>query len=369
MSTTVPSKLFEPIQVGRLALKHRIVHAPVTRMRCNDQHIPQLPVMQEYYSQRASVPGTLIIGEGTLVNPKAGGYPNVPGLWNDKQAAAWKEITDAVHEKQSYIIAQLWTAGRDADPKILAAEDPSYGLIAPSQIPMNGREIPRALTVEEIGSLVKSYAEAASLAVNKAGFDGVEIHIANGYLVNQFLEDVSNNRTDKYGGSIENRARFGLEIIEAVTKEIGQDRVAVRFSPWSTFQDMRMQDPVPTYSYMVTTIKNRYPDFAYISVCEPRVDGSTTKETTVESTDSSDFIRAIWAPKPLIVAGGFDRESGIARADDTGDLIGFGRKFTSNPDLPIRLMKNLPLTQHDRSTFYLPGDDSGRGYTDWSFAA
>ncbi|GAW03463.1 nadh:flavin oxidoreductase nadh oxidase [Lentinula edodes] len=317
MSST---KLFKPIEVGNLSLKHRVVLAPLTRMRCDDQHVPQLPVMREYYSQRARSPGTLLIAEGTLVDPKAGGYPNVPGIWNDKQAAAWKEITYAVHKNGSYIFLQLWTAGRDADPKLLAAEDPSYTLIAPSAIPMEGHDVPRALEVDEIKLLIQSY----------------------------FLEDVSNNRTDEYGGSIENRARLGLEIIEAVTKEVGQEKVGVRFSPWSTFQDMRMQDPIPTYSYIVKNIKKLYPNFAYVSVCEPRVEGSTTRDTPITSTDSNDFIRDIWTPKPLIVAGGFDRATAIARADSTGDLIAFGRRYISNPDLPERLFKNLPLTPYDR---------------------
>ncbi|KAJ3810191.1 hypothetical protein F5876DRAFT_77025 [Lentinula aff. lateritia] len=365
MSST---KLFKPIEVGNLSLKHRVVLAPLTRMRCDDQHVPQLPVMREYYSQRARIPGTLLIAEGTLVDPKAGGYPNVPGIWNDKQAAAWKEITYAVHKNGSHIFLQLWTTGRDADPKLLAAEDPSYTLIAPSAIPIKGHDVPRALEVDEIKSLIQSYVRAASNAINKAGFDGVEILMANGYLLNQFLEDVSNNRTDEYGGSIENRARLGLEIIEAVTKEVGQEKVGVRFSPWSTFQDMRMQDPIPTYSYIVKNIKKLYPNFAYVSVCEPRVEGSTTRDTPITSTDSNDFIRDIWAPKPLIVAGGFDRATAIERADSTGDLIAFGRKYISNPDLPKRLFKNLPLTPYDRSTFYLPGDASGRGYTDWPAA-
>ncbi|KIK68707.1 hypothetical protein GYMLUDRAFT_153811 [Collybiopsis luxurians FD-317 M1] len=368
MSPNAASALFKPIQLGNILLRHRVVLAPLTRVRCNDEHVPQLPVMREYYSQRASTPGTLLIAEGTLVDPKAGGLSNVPGIWNDTQAAAWREITDAVHQKSSHIFVQLWTLGRDADPKILAAEDPAYTLIAPSEIPMEGRQIPRALGVGEIKSLIQSYVNAASNAVNKAGFDGVEIHIANGYLTNQFLEDVSNNRTDEYGGSIENRSRFALEIIDAVAKEIGEEKVAARLSPWSTFQDMRMKDPIPTYSYLVKTIKERHPDFAYLSVCEPRVVGSTTRDTVISSSDSNDFIREIWAPKPLIVAGGFDRDSAIERADSTGDLIAFGRKYISNPDLPQRLLKDLPLTPYDRSTFYLTGDASGRGYTDWPFA-
>ncbi|KAE9392573.1 FMN-linked oxidoreductase [Gymnopus androsaceus JB14] len=344
-------------------------------MRCDDQHVPQLPVMREYYSQRASTPGTLLIAEGTLVDPKAGGYPNVPGLWNDVQSKAWKEITDAVHKNGSHIFVQLWTAGRDADPKILAAENPEYTLIGPSEIPLQGpseislqgpsegplqgKGVPRALEVDEIKSLVQSYAKAASIAVNKAGFDGVEIHFANGYLVNQFLEDVSNNRKDEYGGSIENRARFGLEIVDAVVREIGQEKVGARF---------RMKDPIPTYSYVIKTIKDLYPNFAYISVCEPRVVGSSTLDAKIDASDSNDFIRDIWSPKPLIVAGGFDRESAIERADSTGDLIAFGRRYISNPDLPKRLLKNLPLTPYDRSTFYLAGDASGRGYSDWPFA-
>ncbi|KAE9392574.1 NADH:flavin oxidoreductase/NADH oxidase [Gymnopus androsaceus JB14] len=368
MSTSTSSSLFQPIQVGNLLLKHRVVLAPLTRMRCDDQHVPQLPVMREYYSQRSSTPGTLLIAEGTLVDPKAGGYPNVPGLWNDVQSKAWKEITDAVHKNGSHIFVQLWTTGRDADPKILAAENPEYTLIGPSEIPMQGKGVPRALEVDEIKSLVQSYAKAASLAVNKAGFDGVEIHFANGYLVNQFLEDVSNNRKDEYGGSIENRARFGLEVVDAVVREIGQEKVGARFSPWSTFLDMRMKDPIPTYSYVIKTIKDLYPNFAYISVCEPRVVGDSTFDANIYANDSNDFIRDIWSPKPLIVAGGFDRESAIKRADSTGDLIAFGRRYISNPDLPKRLLKNLPLTPYDRSTFYLAGDASGRGYSDWPFA-
>ncbi|KAF9077372.1 hypothetical protein BDP27DRAFT_1283307 [Rhodocollybia butyracea] len=365
MSPTAPQKLFQPIQVGNLLLKHRVVLAPLTRVRSDDQHVPQLPVMRDYYSQRASTPGTLLIAEGTLVDPKAGGYANVPGIWNDAQAAAWKEITDAVHRNGSYIFIQLWTAGRDGDPKVLAAENPSYDLIGPSAIPIKGRETPRALEVDEIKALVQSYVKAASNAINKAGFDGVEIHFANGYLVNQFLEDVSNNRTDEYGGSIENRARFGLEIVDAVAKEVGQEKVGARFSPWSPFLDMRMEDPIPTYSYVVKTIKGLYPDFAYISVCEPRVAGSTTMDSNIAQSDSNDFIRKIWAPKPLITAGGFDRESAIQQADSTGDLIAFGRKYIPNPDLPRRLLQNFPLTPYDRSTFYGAGDSSGKGYSDY----
>jgi NADPH2 dehydrogenase len=246
-------KLFQPIQVGELNLRHRVVMAPLTRFRASDDHVPG-PHHTVYYSQRASAPGTLIITEATYISPEAGGFGNAPGIWSEEQIHAWKEVrradthvlslsnsiqfqkvTSAVHAKGSYIFLQLWALGRTAwDPAYKPGLD--YPLVSAGDIGIKGQPTPRPLTKEEIKSYVANYAKAARNAVHLAGFDGVEIHNANGYLLDQFVQDVSNNRPDEYGGSIENRARFSLEIVEAVEKEVGQTRMGIRFSPWGQVQ-------------------------------------------------------------------------------------------------------------------------------------
>lgn len=200
----------------------------------------------------------------------------------------------------------------------------------------------------------------------RAGFDGVEVHGANGYLIDQFLQDVSNQRTDEYGGSIKNRVRFGLEVLDAVVKVIGPRRTGIRVSPWSTAQDMGMQDLVPTFSYFVSEVKRKHPDLAYLHVVEPRVVIDRPKKAS--ALESNDFIRRIWAPKPLISAGGYTRESAMQTADGKGDIIAFGRYFISNPDLTTRLKENIPFTPYDRSTFYLHGEVS-EGHIDYPFAS
>ncbi|KIY64624.1 FMN-linked oxidoreductase [Cylindrobasidium torrendii FP15055 ss-10] len=364
------SKLFEPIKVGRLDLQHRVVLAPLTRFKATQPgHVP-VPVMKEYYSQRASAPGTLLITEATFIAPKAGGFKHVPGIWSEEQIAIWKEITDNVHAQGSYIYLQLWAIGRAAEPDVLASEDPSLPFVSASSIPLAGTTIaPRPLTIPEIQEYVQLYATAAENAVHKAGFDGVEIHGANGYLIDQFFQDVSNVRTDAYGGSIENRARFGLEVVDAVAKAVGADRVALRLSPWSPFQDMKMADPKPTFAYITKQLKEHHPDLAYLHVVEPRISGIVDSDGTDE--ESNDFLREIWAPKPFIAAGGYNRQTALAameRAQHTGELLAFGRYFISNPDLVRKLKENLPLTKYDRAMFYIPGDWTGLGYTDYPFA-
>ncbi|KAL0953033.1 hypothetical protein HGRIS_007235 [Hohenbuehelia grisea] len=368
-SSTVP-KLFQPIDVGATKLTHRVVLAPLTRARAAKEHVPLRPIVKEYYEQRASTPGTLLITEATFIAAQAGGYENIPGIWNEAQISAWKEITDAVHSKGSFIYLQLWALGRTASPKDLVAENPDFRLVGASDIRLSyGKDHAiHPLTTQEIQEYIQLYATAASNAVHQAGFDGVEIHGANGYLVDQFLQDVTNNRTDEYGGSIENRARFGLEVVAAVVKAVGAERTAIRLSPWSTFQEMGMQDPVPTFSYVATCLAKDYPSFAFIHVVEPRVMGNIDRETIGEH-EQNDFLRKIWAGRPYIAAGGFVRENAIEQAEK-GDkeLIAFGRWFIPNPDLPQRLRNNLKLTPYDRSTFYLSGDASGRGYSDYKFA-
>ncbi len=225
---------------------------------------------------------------------------------------------------------QLWAIGRCANPSILNAQKIPY--VSASAIPLKASPsyIPRPLTIAEINKLAQSFGKAASNAVNKAGFDGVEVHGSSGYLVDQFLQDTSNERRDEYGGSVEGRTRFAMEVLEAITKAVGQDRTAIRISPWSKFNDMRMEDPKPTFSYLVTQIRERFPDLSYIHVVEPRVaDMDIRKDSDLSEDEEIDFLRKIWAPRPFVVAGGYTRELALKGAEK-GDIIASGRLFLSN---------------------------------------
>ncbi|KAJ7478737.1 hypothetical protein B0H11DRAFT_2028499 [Mycena galericulata] len=364
MPASVP-ELFQPVNVGMLHLQHRVVLAPLTRVRSSDPgHVPLLPMMKEYYNQRASTPGTLLITEATFIAARAGGIAHVPGIWDAAQIAAWKEITDSVHAAGSHIFLQLWALGRAADPNQLRKEDASFPYVSASDVKMeSAKETPRPLAVTEIQEHVDLYAQAARNAL-RAGFDGVEIHAANGYLIDQFSQDVSNKRKDEYGGSVENRARFALEVVDAVTSAVAGDRTGIRLSPWSRFQEMGMADPKPTFTYLVSQIKAAHLDFAYIHVVEPRIAGDD--DAIGHDSDGNDFLPALWAPRTLISAGGYTRESALSRAENEGDLIAFGRRFLANPDLPVRLMKRIPLNETDRKTFFRV--ESAEGYTDYPFA-
>ncbi|KAJ7053841.1 hypothetical protein C8F01DRAFT_1164942 [Mycena amicta] len=367
--TASDSKLFQPIRIGDIELGHRVVFAPSTRYRADTKHVP-LPHVGEYYEQRASS-GGLLITEATLPALRMGGEPNAPGIWSDEQIAAWKKacrlsflpITEKVHAKGSHIYLQLWNLGRAGEPGILAADNLPY--VSASNVAMTGRTVdPRPLTVPELKEYLELYATAASNAVHKAGFDGVEVHSANGYLLNQFLHDGSNTRTDEYGGpSVENRARFPLEVVDAVVKAVGQSKTGVRFSPW----DMYMEDPRPTYSYVVTQLRDRFPDLAYLHVVEPRADGAQTVEN-IRAGASNDFIRQIWGARPFISAGGYTRETALAVAEDKGDIVAFSRGFIANPDLPYRLLNDIKLTVGDRAYYYVFGSTDPKGYTDYPFA-
>ncbi|KAE9405721.1 FMN-linked oxidoreductase [Gymnopus androsaceus JB14] len=368
--------LFQPAQVGEMSLFHRIVMATLTRLRIDADHVP-LPVVVKYYAQRASVPGTLLITEATLISHQAGGYAFVPGIWSDKQVERWKEVTDAVHAKGSYIYLQLWALGRAASPSQPTYEPNfPYPYVSASNIPMEPGDpfIPRPLEVSEIQEYIAWYTTAAKNA-ERAGFDGVEIHAANGYLLDQFLQDVSNVRTDGYGGSVENRARFTLEVVDAVVEAVGAKKTAIRISPWSSIQGMRMADPVPTFQHLVQRLKRAHPTLSYLHVIEPRVDGFQLREN-LPAEENNDFLRAIWASegaeKPsqswFISTGGHDSETALKGAREKGDLIAFGRMFIGNPDLPYRLKHGIPLNQADRTTFYIPTNEP-KGYTDYPFAA
>ncbi|KAG8717614.1 hypothetical protein FRC08_007097 [Ceratobasidium sp. 394] len=360
MST--PSNLFEPLQIGDLTLQHRIVLAPLTRFRADDAHVHR-DLATEYYKQRSQVPGTLLITEATFIAAEAGGFANVPGIWSDDQIAAWKKVVDAVHANGSYIYLQLWALGRAADPAVIRAEGHPY--VSSSATRLEGQsEDPQALTKEDIKRYVSLYVQAAKNAVHKAGFDGVEIHSANGYLPDQFLQDTCNQRTDEYGGSVEKRARFTLEITDAVVAAVGVKKTGIRFSPWSRFQDMCMEDPVPTFSYVVEELVKRHPDLAYIHFAEPRVSGDGDADSAHNPVrESNDFAREIWAPRPFISAGGFTLDTATAHADKhANEAVAFGRLFISNPDLPERFLAGAALTKYNRATFYTPGPV---GYTDY----
>ncbi|KAA1472714.1 NADH:flavin oxidoreductase/NADH oxidase [Dentipellis sp. KUC8613] len=365
MTSSTQPKLFQPYKLGDLQLAHRVVMAPLTRYRADDAHVHG-DLAVEYYSQRASTPGTLLITEATFIAPQAGGADNVPGVWSDAQIAGWKRVTDAVHAKGSFIYLQLWALGRAADPSQLKRENPAYDLVSASDVPMAGGGTPRPLTQAEIKEYVQLYATAADNAVHKAGFDGVEIHNANGYLLDQFIQDETNKRTDEYGGSVEGRARFTLEVAETVSKAVGQKRTGIRFSPWSTFQDMGMKDPKPTFAYVTTQIRDRLPEFAYIHVVEPVIKGDSDAASGVSAQESNQFLRDIWPrDRAFLTAGGYKRQNGIEAAEKWDALVVFGRNFLANPDFPLRLQKDLQLNKYNRETFYI--HKSPVGYIDYPF--
>jgi len=332
MPTNAPA-LFTPTQIGDISLNHRVVLAPLTRFRANKNNVHG-DLAVKYYSQRSSTPGTLLITEGTTIGNAAGasGYDNIPMVETDEQLAGLKRITDAVHAQGSHIFTQLAALGRTADPEILKRHGLPFA--AASNIPLDGRIAPEPLTRDQINDIVKLYGVAASNAVHRSGFDGVEIHGANGYLIDQFTSDTTNNRTDKYGGSVENRTRFVLEVIESVVKAIGESKTAIRFSPWSERHGMRMKDPKHTYAYLVTQFKERFPNLAYIHVVEPIADD-----------DSNDFIRDIWSPRPIISAGGYTLAKALPVAEEKGDLIAFWTRLPGQPRSASTTQSQHPLEQ------------------------
>ncbi|PYI15198.1 NADH:flavin oxidoreductase/NADH oxidase family protein [Aspergillus japonicus CBS 114.51] len=365
MATT--TKLFQPLQVGNMQLAHRLAMAPMTRFRADDAHVP-MDMVAEHYAQRAAVPGTLLITEATLISPRAGSYRNVPGIWTEAQIAQWRKVTDAVHARGSYIYMQLWALGRVADPAALKEDtNGEFEVASASAIPAApDAPTPRALTEAEIRAFIGEYAQAARNAI-AAGFDGVEIHGANGYLIDQFNQDTANQRTDAWGGSVENRARFALEVIQAVVEAVGAERTAIRYSPFSTFQGMRMQDPRPQFRYLAE--KTAEFKLSYVHVVEPRIQGNTEGECGNE--DSLDFFfQAYGHAGPVITAGGFDADSAKKAVDvdykDYDVVVGIGRPWTANPELPFKIQRGIPLRPYQREVFYLPKDP--KGYNDYEYS-
>jgi len=354
--------LFSPVKLGPYELPNRLVMAPLTRNRAGAGFVPRA-LNATYYAQRASA--GLIITEATQVSPEGLGYPNTPGIYSPEQVAGWRLITEAVHAKGGRIFLQLWHVGRISHPAL----QPNNALpVAPSAIAPEGEAAtyegmkpfvtPRALETHEISGIVEQYRQGAQNAL-EAGFDGVEIHAANGYLVDQFLRDGSNHRTDQYGGSIQNRARFLLEITAAVVSVWGGNRVGVRLSPSGSFNSMSDSDPVAMFTYAAEALNPFH--LAYLHIVEPRSDVNYVAGTSTSSLTTG-YFRSIFKGT-LIAAGGYDRESGnAALANGEADLVAYGRLFIANPDLPERFAINAPLNPADRSTFY-GGDE--RGYIDY----
>jgi N-ethylmaleimide reductase len=362
--------LFSPLQIGPYRLQHRVVMAPLTRMRAERSSFAPRALNAEYYGQRAT-PGGLIIAEASPVMVTARGNPGTPGIYSDEQIRGWRGVVDAVHAKGGVIFLQLWHVGRASHSSF----QPGGALpVAPSAVPITGNgmmamtadgkmvpyETPRALETGEVKQIVEAFRQAASNAM-KAGFDGVEIHGANGYLLEQFLQLQSNLRTDQYGGSIENRARLLMEIAQAAIEVWGADRVGVRLSPYGVANGSGEADPMPLYTHVIKALDRL--GFAYLHFIEPRSSGAGRAEVNHQNVPSAMVLfRPIWRGV-LISAGGFTGETAEAAiAEGHADAIAFGRIFISNPDLPRRLQHGFPLTPYNRATFY--GGEAA-GYTDY----
>jgi N-ethylmaleimide reductase len=356
--------LFTPIKLGNYNLANRIVMAPLTRMRSALGNVPQA-INAEYYAQRASA--GLIISEASQVSPQGMGYAHTPGIYAREQIEGWKLVTEAVHQKKGIIFLQLWHVGRISHPSL----QPNGALpVAPSAIAPEGYAVtyeglkpfvtPRALETSEIPEIIEQYRQGAKNAL-LAGFDGVEIHSANGYLLDQFLQDGSNQRTDQYGGSYQNRMRLLKEVIEAVVEVWGADKVGVRLAPSGSFNGMSDSNRKALFTYVVKELNSYH--LAYLHLVEPRVDGNETREE-LSSDLTSGFFRNLYDGL-IMSAGGYDRDLGNQiLGNGEADLIAYGRLFISNPDLPARFAKNAPLNPYDRSTFY-GGDE--KGYLDYPF--
>jgi N-ethylmaleimide reductase len=357
------SKLFSPIRIGAIDLSHRVVLAPLTRMRADVLGNVPNDLMATYYGQRASE-GGLMITEATFIAPTGNGGYASPGIFTDAQVTGWRKVVDAVHAKGAKILLQLWHVGRQSHVDL---QPNGQAPIAPSAIQAEVRALlpsgpaigsmPRAIELSEIPGLVDEYRKGAERA-KAAGFDGVEVHAANGYLIDQFLQDNSNRRTDAYGGSVENRTRFLLEVVEAVTSVWGSDRVGVRIGPSNKFGGMGDSAPDVTFPHVARAL-SRF-SLAYLHVIEPRVTGNVSDDA--QQPVAAGRLRPLFGG-PVIAAGGFDSTGAKAILAESGaDLVAFGRHFLANPDLPERLRHHLPLNPYDRRTFYYGGT---KGYADY----
>lgn len=360
--------LFDPVSAGDLHLANRIVMAPLTRNRAPDA-VPTA-LMAQYYTQRASA--GLLITEATAISQQGQGYADVPGLYAEEQVEAWKQVTRSVHAAGGKIVCQLWHVGRVSHTSL----QPGGGKpVAPSAITAKTKTVllkngvpefvetsePRALQAYELPDIVHAYAAAARNAVNTAGFDGVEIHGANGYLLDQFLKSGSNQRRDDFGGSIENRARFPLEVVRAVTDAVGAGRVGIRLSPVTPANDAFDPEPQPLFDYLVRELAAF--NLAYIHIIEGATGGARElPDRPFDYTGLRRAYRAAGGRGAWMVNNGLDKALAEQLVREGADLVSFGRPFIANPDLVQRLKRNKPLNEGDRSTYYGGG---AKGYTDY----
>ncbi|QWE09900.1 alkene reductase [Polynucleobacter sp. es-EL-1] len=357
--------MFTPVKLGAIELKNRLVMAPLTRMRAIDGDVPN-PLAKTYYSQRAGA--GLIISEATQISSLGKGYPATPGIYSAEQTAAWKEIVDAVHAQGGKMVAQLWHVGRISHSSL----HPEQGLPeAPSAVAPAGQtygadwklhdyEIPKAMSAQDIARLLNEFKLAAQNA-KAAGFDGVEIHSANGYLLDQFLQDKTNQRNDQYGGSIENRLRLLSEVIESVSQVFSSDRIGVRLSPYGSFNDIGDSDPISLFNAVIEKLNTYH--LAYVHMIEPR---STTAggndQLDAQAPITSEMFRAAYQGK-FISAGGYDQAMGEAVLEaGLADAVAYGRLYIANPDLAERFKQGAKLNPYNRATFYGGGE---AGYTDY----
>lgn len=360
--------LFDPIQVGDLRLANRIVMAPLTRNRAPDA-VPT-PLMAKYYAQRASA--GLLITEATAISQQGQGYADVPGLYGTEQLDGWKRVTEAAHDAGGKIVVQLWHVGRVSHNDL----QPGGGLpVAPSAITARTQTVlirngvptfvdtsaPRALDAEELPELVHTYQAAARNAVETAGFDGVEIHAANGYLLDQFLKSGANQRTDDYGGPIKNRARLLLEVVRAITGAIGGGRTGIRLSPVTPVNDAFDADPQPLFDYVVRQLATL--NLAYIHIIEGATGGARAlSERPFDYAALKATYRAAGGKGAWMVNNGYDKTLAEQAIQEGADLVAFGKPYIANPDLVRRLRENAALNQPDQTTFYGGG---AKGYTDY----
>ncbi len=361
------AKIFTPFKLGAVALPQRIVMSPLTRCRAGEGRVPTA-LMAEYYAQRATA--GLIIAEATSVSPCGYGYPNTPGIHTDEQVAGWKTVVDAVHAAGGMIFLQLWHVGRSSHssyqpggalPVAPSAIAIQKGKVLAADFSMQSYEVPRALLTEELPAIVAEYRSGAVRA-KQAGFDGVEVHCANGYLIDQFLRSSSNTRSDEYGGSIQNRMRFPLQVIDAVCEVWGAARVGVRVSPSGVVNDMRDSDPLTLFGSFLGELSKRRLAFAHI------IDADTGDIRHGAERLPFEKLRASFSG-PVIAAGGFTPQTGIKFVEEGGaDAVAFGRLFIANPDLPARMKQSavagavVPYNALDEATLYAPGP---KGYTDY----
>jgi 2,4-dienoyl-CoA reductase-like NADH-dependent reductase (Old Yellow Enzyme family) len=343
--------LLDPIQVGALKLPNRVIMSPLTRLRGTPDHLPT-PIMAEYYRQRASA--GLIISEGTPVSPMGVGYANVPGIWSKAQRELWKPVTNAVHDAGGRIFAQLWHVGRVSHPMFLGGELPvSSSAIAPAgHVSIVRPEVPfvapRSLELEEIKSVVREFKTGAQHAI-EAGFDGVEIHGANGYLLDQFLQSGPNQRDDEYGGSLENRGRLMLEVADAVSSIFGAERVGMHLAPRGDVMSMSDANPRETFVYVARELGRR--KLAFLMAREYYGDDRL-------GPDLKNAFGGVYIANEKYT---FEQANHVIEEGEA-DAVGFGKLFISNPDLPIRFAKNAPLNEFNPKTFYT---HTPEGYTDY----